>query len=79
MQTWLWFLQDRALFTTLSRKARYLSKSIVEDKVDPQNVFTAVRLFNPAVQMIMIQKGYREMAYFIEVMRNWFHACNDRG
>ena len=51
----------------------------MEDKVDPQNVFTAVRFFNPAVQMFMIQKGYREMAYFIEVMRNWFHACNDRG
>ena len=27
----------------------------------------------------MIQIGYRETAYFIEVMRNWFRACNDRG
>ena len=56
-----------------------LSKSIVEDNVDPQNVFTTVRFFNPAVQMFMIQKVYREMAYFIEVMRNWFRACNDQG
>ena len=54
-----------------------LSKSIVEDKADPQNVFTAVHFFSPAVQMFMLENEYTYMAHFIEVMRNWFHACND--
>ena len=56
-----------------------LSKSIVEDKADPQNVFMAVCFFHPAVQMFMLEKGNTDTAYFIEVMRNWFHACNDQG
>ena len=54
-----------------------LSKSIVEDKADPQNVFTAVHFFSPAVQIFMIENGYTETANFIEIMRNWFNACND--
>ena len=56
-----------------------LSKSIVEDKADPQNEFTAVCFFSPAVQIFMIENGYTEMANFIEIMRNWFRACNDCG
>ena len=56
-----------------------LSKSIVEDKADPQNVFMAVRLFSPAVQMFMLENGYTDTVHFIEVMRNWFCACNDHG
>ena len=27
----------------------------------------------------MIENGYTEMANFIKIMRNWFHACNDHG
>ena len=49
-----------------------LSKSIVEDKADPQNVFTAICFFSSAVQMFMLENGYTEMANFIEIMRNWF-------
>ena len=56
-----------------------LSKSIVEDKADPQNVFMAVCFFSPAVQMFMLENGYTDTVHFIEVMRNWFHACNDQG
>ena len=56
-----------------------LSKSIVEDKADPQNIFMAVCFFSPAVQMFMLEKGYTDTAHFIEIMRNWFHVCNDRG
>ena len=51
----------------------------MEDKADPQNVFTAVCFFSSAVQMFMIENGYTEMVNFIEIMRNWFHACNDHG
>ena len=27
----------------------------------------------------MVSKGYMEVAEFIEVIRNWFRACNERG
>ena len=61
------------------KRPNILSKSIVEDKADPQNVFMAVGFFSPAVQMFMIENAYTETANFIEIMRNWFCACNDHG
>ena len=56
-----------------------LSRSIVEDRADLQNVFTAIKLFSLPVQHYMVSKGYSETAQFIEIIRNWFKACNKRG
>ena len=39
----------------------------------------AVHFFSPAVQMFMLENGYTDMANFIEIMRNWFRACNGHG
>ena len=56
-----------------------LSHSIVEDRADLQNVFTAIKFFSLPVQHYMVSKGYLETAQFIEIIQNWFKACNDRG
>ena len=60
-------------------KPDILSISLVFDKIDTQNAFTAMRMFNYSVQRWMEQKGYTETATFIKLIRNWHDACNRRG
>ena len=62
-----------------SEKQDILSRSVVEDRADPQNVFMAIRFFSLPVQCYMLSKGYAETAHFIQLIRNWFRACNERG
>ena len=62
-----------------SERPDILSHSVVEDRADPQNVFTAIRCFSLLVQCYMLSKGYAETAHFIQLIRNWFRACNERG
>ena len=61
-----------------SKRPDILSHSVVEDRADPQNVFTAIRFFSLPVQCYMLSKGYAETAHFIQLIRNWFRACNER-
>ena len=56
-----------------------LCHSIVEDRADPQNVFTAIKFFSLQVESYMLSKGYAETANLIKLIRNWFRACNERG
>ena len=62
-----------------SEKPAILSCSIVEERADPQNVFTVIKYFSLPVQCYMLPKGYAETAHFIQLIRNWFRACNERG
>ena len=56
-----------------------LSRSVVEDRIDPQNVFIAVKFFSIPVQKYMLEKGYKDTSKFIQLTQNWFNACNERG
>ena len=56
-----------------------LSLAVVFDKIDQQNAFTAMRMFNCDVETFMRSKGYVETADFITIVRNWHNACNKRG
>ena len=56
-----------------------LSIALVFDKIDTQNAFTAMRMFNYSVERWMSKKGYKETAIFINLIRNWHDACNRRG
>ena len=62
-----------------SERPDILSRSIVEDWADPQNVFTAIKFFSLPVQHYMLSKGYTETANFIQLIRNWFRTCNEKG
>ena len=62
-----------------SERPDILSHSIVEDRADLQNVFTAIKFFSLPVQSYMLSKGYAETAAFIQLIRNWLRACNERG
>ena len=56
-----------------------LSQAIVIHKLDPMNVFTAMRFFSESVEEYMTNKGYTDTAYFIKLVRNWNQACDERG
>ena len=56
-----------------------LSIALVYDKIDTQNAFTAMKMFNYSVEHWMIQKGYKDTAKFIRLIRNWHNTCNRRG
>ena len=56
-----------------------LSIALVFDKIDTQNAFTAMKMFNYSVERWMRSKGYSETAHFIRLVRNWHDACNRRG
>ena len=56
-----------------------LSKSIVVDHTDAQNVFTALRFFSAEVEDFMHDKQHTATADFISIVRNWFRACEKYG
>ena len=56
-----------------------LSIALVFDRIDTQNAFTAMKMFNYKVERWMLQKGYTETAKFIQLVRNWHDACNRWG
>ena len=49
------------------------------DKIDQQNAFTAMRMFNYDVENYMRKNGFEETAQFIKLVRNWHDTCNRRG
>ena len=56
-----------------------LIQAIVIHKLDPMNVFTAMRFFSESVEEYMTNKGYMDTGYFIKLVRNWNRACDKRG
>ena len=53
-----------------------LSLSLVFDKIDQQNAFTAMRMFNEKVELYMHTTGFGETANFVKLICNWHDACN---
>ena len=56
-----------------------LSKAVVVNHTDEQNVFTALRIFGNPVEEFMCNKGHNVTANFICIVRNWFIACDECG
>ena len=54
-----------------------LSKAVVVDHIDAQNVFTAIHFFGIPVEQFMVSKGYMKTVEFIRLVRNWFRACDE--
>ena len=55
------------------------SQSIVLHRLDPMNVYTAVRFFSEPVQAWMETNGYNDTAEFVQLVCIWNQACNERG
>ena len=72
------FCKTEHFLELCSERPDILSRFVVEDRADPQNVFTAIRFFSLPVQCYMLSKGYVGTAHFIQLIRNWFRACMER-
>ena len=56
-----------------------LSRPIVIDRIDMQNIFMAKKFFSSPVAKYMEDCSFGESAKFIKLVRNWFEACDERG
>ena len=56
-----------------------LSISLVCEKIDQQNAFTALRMFNYDVEKYMRENSFHDTAKFVKLVREWHEACNKRG
>ena len=56
-----------------------LSLSLVFDRIDRQNAFTAMQMFNEKVESYMHSAGFTGTANFVKLIRNWHEACNKCG
>ena len=56
-----------------------LSISLVCEKIDQQNAFTAMRMFNYDVEKYMRDNKFLETADFVKLVCEWHEACNKRG
>ena len=62
-----------------TKRPDILSIALVYDKIDTQNAFTAMKMFNYSVERWMNKNGYTDTAKFVRLVRNWHDACNRRG
>ena len=56
-----------------------LNLSLVFDRINQQNAFTAMWMFNEKVESYMRSPGFTETANFVKLVRNWHDACNKHG
>ena len=62
-----------------TNRSDILSLALVIDKIDQQNAFTAMRMFNYDVEKYMYENGFVQTGNFVKLVRNWHNACNMRG
>ena len=75
-----WNTARRKNFEHLStNRLGILSLALVIDKIDQQNAFTAMRMFNYDVEKYMYENGFVQTGNFVKLVRNWHNACNMRG
>ena len=54
-------------------------KSILEDRIDRQSIRIAKRFFSEEVQNELQKNGDKKEAKFVQLVRNWFQACDEQG
>ena len=56
-----------------------LPRAIVELKMDRQNCTISQRFFSEDVQRILTDLNFHQEAKFVQLVRMWFKACDERG
>ena len=62
-----------------TEKPNVISRAVVFDRIDSQNVFTSVRFFGEDVTAFFCANGWEDSAKFVSLIRNWYKACDQRG
>ena len=70
---------SKAAFVRVSEtKHDVLPKSILEDRLDQQSIHIAKSFFAEEVQNELQKNGDNKEAKFVQLVRNWFQACDKR-
>ena len=56
-----------------------LPRAVVELKLDRQNCLLSQRFFSEDVQKILTRCNYVSEANFVQLVQNWYKACDERG
>ena len=56
-----------------------LPRAVVEMKLDRQNCVLSKRFFSEDVQKILTRIGFQSESNFVQLVRDWYNACDMRG
>jgi hypothetical protein len=66
-------------FRKVAETSKVISRAVMIDMVDKQNVEKAKKVFSSEVQAVLSMQGEHSEAKLCEVVRNWFRAVDERG
>ena len=70
----------KAPFVKVSKtNHKVLPRSILEDRLDRQSIHIAKRFFSVEVENELSKNGDTQEAKFVQLVRNWFEACDECG
>ena len=72
-------VSPKAFQNVSSRNNDLLSRAVVYELVDKQNLEVALHFFSEEVEHDMATHNDLAAAEFVNLVRNWFHACDERG
>ena len=59
--------------------SKLISKIMLADQMDKQKVSVSKEFFSKEVEKILLNLGYTSEARFVQLVRNWYLACDERG
>ena len=66
-------------FLEVSQRNNDLSRALLTEQVDKQNLEVALHIFREEVEEDILKNGDKETANFIGVLRRWFMSSDGRG
>ena len=72
-------VRSSAFKEVCDRNNALLSRAIVYEEADKQNIEIAMQVFSEEVEFDIRKHGDCDTADFVRLIRRWFNACHDRG
>ena len=72
------FFDKESLIRVSEINSKLLPRPMITKVLDQQNAELAVRLFSKPVQRIMERNGNLQEAKFVQIVRQWYKACDER-
>ena len=72
-------VRSSAFKEVCDRNNALLSKAIVYEEADKQNIEIAMQVFSEEVEFDLRKHGDCHTADFVRLIHRWFNACDDRG
>ena len=73
------FFDKNALLRVSQKNKKLLPRPMITEVIDQQNAEIAKKIFSKRVQRIMEKNGDYKEADFVQLVRQWYKACDERG